>query len=125
MLATGCEDKNVRVYYLPASTDMPLKVFTGKNLVIYLSNCPFFPPFINPYNILLSYPCPLIHSSIQPFLTPFLHPFLLHHPHHSSTHLSIHPSIHSFVSSSLHPSIHPFIHKSIHLPMHSFFLLTI
>lgn len=29
MLATGCEDKNVRVYYVPANTDMPLKVFSG------------------------------------------------------------------------------------------------
>lgn len=29
MIATGCEDKNVRVYYLATSSDQPLKVFTG------------------------------------------------------------------------------------------------
>uniref|UniRef100_A0A3Q3X003 Gem-associated protein 5 TPR domain-containing protein n=1 Tax=Mola mola TaxID=94237 RepID=A0A3Q3X003_MOLML len=29
MIATGCEDKNVRVYYLATSSDQPLKVFIG------------------------------------------------------------------------------------------------
>lgn len=29
MIATGCEDKNVRVYYLATSSDQPLKVFSG------------------------------------------------------------------------------------------------
>ncbi|XP_061535832.1 WD repeat-containing protein 17 isoform X1 [Phycodurus eques] len=29
MIATGCEDKNVRVYYLATSSDQPLKVFNG------------------------------------------------------------------------------------------------
>uniref|UniRef100_A0A3P9N8S1 WD repeat domain 17 n=1 Tax=Poecilia reticulata TaxID=8081 RepID=A0A3P9N8S1_POERE len=29
MIATGCEDRNVRVYYLATSSDQPLKVFTG------------------------------------------------------------------------------------------------
>lgn len=29
MIATGCEDKNVRVYYLATSSEQPLKVFTG------------------------------------------------------------------------------------------------
>ena len=30
MLATGCGDKNVRVYYAATSTDQPMKVFSGK-----------------------------------------------------------------------------------------------
>lgn len=30
MIATGCEDKCVRVFYVAASTDLPLKVFSGK-----------------------------------------------------------------------------------------------
>ncbi|XP_060147600.1 WD repeat-containing protein 17 isoform X9 [Globicephala melas] len=29
MIATGCEDKNVRVYYVATSSDQPLKVFSG------------------------------------------------------------------------------------------------
>ncbi|XP_058497432.1 WD repeat-containing protein 17 isoform X3 [Solea solea] len=29
MIATGCEDKSVRVYYLATSSDQPLKVFSG------------------------------------------------------------------------------------------------
>lgn len=29
MIATGCEDKNVRVYYLATSSEQPLKVFSG------------------------------------------------------------------------------------------------
>ncbi|KAM9043586.1 WD repeat-containing protein 17 isoform 4-T5 [Megaptera novaeangliae] len=29
MIATGCEDKNVRVYYVTTSSDQPLKVFSG------------------------------------------------------------------------------------------------
>lgn len=29
MIATGCEDKNVRVYYLATSSEQPLKIFTG------------------------------------------------------------------------------------------------
>lgn len=29
MLATGCEDKNVRVFYTATSAELPLKVFTG------------------------------------------------------------------------------------------------
>ena len=31
MIATGCEDKCVRVFYVAASTDLPLKIFSGKN----------------------------------------------------------------------------------------------
>lgn len=31
MIATGCEDKCVRVYYVAASTDLPLKIFSGKD----------------------------------------------------------------------------------------------
>ena len=30
MLATGCDDKNVRVYYAATSTDQPMKVFSGE-----------------------------------------------------------------------------------------------
>ena len=37
MLATGCEDKNVRVYYTATSSEHPLKVFTGHTLMIYFS----------------------------------------------------------------------------------------
>ncbi|KAB1257536.1 WD repeat-containing protein 17 [Camelus dromedarius] len=29
MIATGCEDRNVRVYYVATSSDQPLKVFSG------------------------------------------------------------------------------------------------
>lgn len=29
MIATGCEDKCVRVFYVAASTDLPLKIFSG------------------------------------------------------------------------------------------------
>ena len=29
-LATGCGDKNVRVYYAATSTDQPMKVFSGE-----------------------------------------------------------------------------------------------
>jgi len=29
MLATGCEDKNVRVFYLATNSEQPLKVFSG------------------------------------------------------------------------------------------------
>lgn len=36
MLATGCEDKNVRVYYLATSTDQALKVFSGMQMSIAL-----------------------------------------------------------------------------------------
>ena len=32
MIATGCEDKCVRVFYVAASTDLPLKIFSGKHL---------------------------------------------------------------------------------------------
>ena len=31
MLATGCEDKNVRVFYLATNSEQPLKVFSGIN----------------------------------------------------------------------------------------------
>ena len=31
MIATGCEDKCVRVFYVAASTDLPLKIFSGKD----------------------------------------------------------------------------------------------
>ena len=37
MLATGCEDKNIRVYYLTTSNDQPLKVFTGNSDKIQLN----------------------------------------------------------------------------------------
>jgi len=30
MLATGCEDKNVRVFYTATNSENPLKVFSGK-----------------------------------------------------------------------------------------------
>ncbi|XP_048589465.1 WD repeat-containing protein 17 isoform X2 [Nematostella vectensis] len=35
MLATGCEDSNVRVYYVPANTDQPLKVFPGHTAKVF------------------------------------------------------------------------------------------
>ena len=31
MIATGCEDKNVRVFYLATTSDQPLKVFSGES----------------------------------------------------------------------------------------------
>ena len=34
MIATGCEDKCVRVFYVAASTDLPLKVFSGKQATL-------------------------------------------------------------------------------------------
>ena len=34
MIATGCEDKCVRVYYLATTTDQPLKVFTGNHKLL-------------------------------------------------------------------------------------------
>uniref|UniRef100_A0A8C5PQP5 WD repeat domain 17 n=2 Tax=Leptobrachium leishanense TaxID=445787 RepID=A0A8C5PQP5_9ANUR len=35
MIATGCEDKNVRVYYVATSSDQPLKVFTGHTAKVF------------------------------------------------------------------------------------------
>ena len=35
MLATGCEDGNVRVYYIATATDHPLKVFTGHSAKVF------------------------------------------------------------------------------------------
>lgn len=35
MIATGCEDKNVRVYYLATSSNQPLKVFTGHTAKVF------------------------------------------------------------------------------------------
>ncbi|XP_043560687.1 WD repeat-containing protein 17 isoform X4 [Chiloscyllium plagiosum] len=35
MIATGCEDKSVRVYYLATSSDQPLKVFTGHTAKVF------------------------------------------------------------------------------------------
>ncbi|XP_061439640.1 WD repeat-containing protein 17 isoform X4 [Rhineura floridana] len=35
MIATGCEDKNVRVYYLATSSDQPLKVFSGHTAKVF------------------------------------------------------------------------------------------
>ncbi|MBN3284063.1 WDR17 protein, partial [Polyodon spathula] len=35
MIATGCEDTNVRVYYLATSSDQPLKVFTGHTAKVF------------------------------------------------------------------------------------------
>ncbi|ELT94041.1 hypothetical protein CAPTEDRAFT_222827 [Capitella teleta] len=35
MLATGCDDKNVRVYYLATSNDQPLKVFSGHKSKVF------------------------------------------------------------------------------------------
>ncbi|KAA0722184.1 WD repeat-containing protein 17 [Triplophysa tibetana] len=35
MIATGCEDKNVRVYYLATSSDQPLKVFPGHTAKVF------------------------------------------------------------------------------------------
>lgn len=32
MIATGCEDKCVRVFYVAASTDLPLKIFSGMDI---------------------------------------------------------------------------------------------
>jgi len=32
MIATGCEDKCVRVFYVAASTDLPLKIFSGMHI---------------------------------------------------------------------------------------------
>ena len=42
MLATGCEDKCVRIYYLATNSDQPLKVFTGKLPFINESENEFF-----------------------------------------------------------------------------------
>ena len=38
MIATGCEDKCVRVFYVAASTDLPLKVFSGKQQFLIDTN---------------------------------------------------------------------------------------
>ncbi|KAJ7327361.1 WD repeat-containing protein 17 [Desmophyllum pertusum] len=35
MIATGCEDKCVRVFYVAASTDLPLKIFSGHTAKIF------------------------------------------------------------------------------------------
>ncbi|XP_028305170.1 WD repeat-containing protein 17 isoform X2 [Gouania willdenowi] len=35
MIATGCEDANVRVYYLATSSDQPLKVFSGHSAKVF------------------------------------------------------------------------------------------
>ncbi|XP_041358787.1 WD repeat-containing protein 17-like [Gigantopelta aegis] len=35
MLATGCEDKCVRVFYMPASSEQPLKVFSGHSAKVF------------------------------------------------------------------------------------------
>ncbi|XP_065550951.1 WD repeat-containing protein 17 isoform X3 [Lathamus discolor] len=35
MIATGCEDKNVRVFYLATSSDQPLKVFAGHTAKVF------------------------------------------------------------------------------------------
>ncbi|GFS08154.1 WD repeat-containing protein 17, partial [Elysia marginata] len=35
MLATGCEDKSVRVFYMASSTDHPIKVFTGHESKVF------------------------------------------------------------------------------------------
>uniref|UniRef100_A0A8C5S7X5 Gem-associated protein 5 TPR domain-containing protein n=1 Tax=Laticauda laticaudata TaxID=8630 RepID=A0A8C5S7X5_LATLA len=35
MIATGCEDKHVRVYYLATSSDQPLKVFSGHTAKVF------------------------------------------------------------------------------------------
>ena len=36
MLVTGCGDMKVRVYYIPTSSDSPLKVFTGNTKFIFV-----------------------------------------------------------------------------------------
>ncbi|XP_070554435.1 WD repeat-containing protein 17-like isoform X2 [Ptychodera flava] len=35
MIATGCEDGNVRVYYIATTSDQPLKVFTGHTAKVF------------------------------------------------------------------------------------------
>lgn len=35
MLATGCEDGGVRVYYVATSSDQPLKVFSGHTAKVF------------------------------------------------------------------------------------------
>ncbi|XP_027624259.1 WD repeat-containing protein 17 isoform X3 [Tupaia chinensis] len=35
MIATGCEDKNVRVYYVATNSDQPLKVFSGHTAKVF------------------------------------------------------------------------------------------
>ncbi|KAM5277830.1 WD repeat-containing protein 17 isoform 6-T11 [Hipposideros larvatus] len=35
MIATGCEDKNVRVYYVATSSDQPLKIFSGHTAKVF------------------------------------------------------------------------------------------
>ena len=35
MLATGCEDGCVRVYYIATATDIPLKTFTGHSAKVF------------------------------------------------------------------------------------------
>jgi hypothetical protein len=47
MLATGCDDKRVRIYYLATATDQPLKIFSGKTVngiqsLIILNHCDVF-----------------------------------------------------------------------------------
>ena len=36
MIATGCGDKNIRIYYLATSSENPLKVYTGENFIIII-----------------------------------------------------------------------------------------
>ncbi|KAM4836670.1 WD repeat-containing protein 17 isoform 4-T4 [Thomomys bottae] len=35
MIATGCEDKNVRIYYVATNSDQPLKVFSGHTAKVF------------------------------------------------------------------------------------------
>ncbi|CAH1777058.1 unnamed protein product [Owenia fusiformis] len=35
MIATGCEDKTVRVYYLPTNSEQPLKIFAGHSAKVF------------------------------------------------------------------------------------------
>lgn len=35
MIATGCEDKDVRVYYVATSSEQPLKVFSGHTAKVF------------------------------------------------------------------------------------------
>lgn len=50
MIATSCEDKNIRIFYIAASTDQPLKIFKGKSRSLHYI-------WITLLNIVMTKPC--------------------------------------------------------------------
>lgn len=58
MLATGCEDKCVRVFYVAASSDLPLKVFSGESRTVRreVCTCVGHVPFVPSDHVLSSRP---------------------------------------------------------------------